>query len=167
MFCTVTGVDKFAPGSLTHPPSPIWYTLMLPCFYTHINLKHGFLTHESTKLSEFYSACYISNICFNVFSAAGLGVPQSKPAFCQPSLYTIINGRKELKGCVSGAETQKAWGDGQEEGQQWQQRGGEWRDVWNQLGDWAAVACIVVGVSQTERQERGPGCECWAMSGPV
>lgn len=41
---------------------------------------------------------------------------------------------------------------GKEEGQQWQQRGGgEWRDagkVWNQLGDWTAVACIVVRVSQ-------------------
>ena len=41
----------------------------------------------------------------------------------------------------------------------------EWRDegkVWNQLGDWAAVACIVVGVSQAGRQEKGPGCECCA-----
>ncbi len=43
----------------------------------------------------------------------------------------------------------------------------EWRDegkIWNQLGDWAGVACIVVGVSQAERQEKGPGCECCAMS---
>lgn len=34
----------------------------------------------------------------------------------------------------------------------------EWRDegeIWNQLGDWAGVACIVVGVSQAEKAKEG------------
>lgn len=38
------------------------------------------------------------------------------------------------------------------------------REIWNQLGDWAEVACIAVVGSQAEGKETGPGCECCAMS---
>lgn len=67
--------------------------------------------------------------------------------------------------CMEGSETQQAWSDGENQELGWQQGGGggrqgkggergglkEWRDegeIWNQLGDWAGAACIVVGVSQ-------------------
>lgn len=46
----------------------------------------------------------------------------------------------------------------------WQRGGGARKrmddgEIWNQLGDWAEVACIVVGVSQAERKDKVPGCE--------
>lgn len=76
MFCNVAEIDTFVPGS--HILHHLYDTLMLPCFYTH---SISNLTHESRKLSEFYSTfyTYISNICFNLFSAAGLGGGGGRP----------------------------------------------------------------------------------------
>lgn len=54
-------------------------------------------------------------------------------------------------------ERMKSSGDSNEEAQEnWSDEG----EIWNQLGHWAGVACIVVGVSQAGRQKKGPACEC-------
>lgn len=63
-------------------------------------------------------------------------------------MYVIEN---KLNAHKAGTKTQKAQKDGQNEEEEEEEAHREWRDegkVWNQLGDWAKAACILVGVSQ-------------------
>lgn len=65
---------------------------------------------------------------------------------------------------MKGMKGMKGSGDSEEEKLESQKECTDEGEIWNQLGDWAKAACILVGVSQARRQGNGPGCACCAIN---